>query len=74
MHGGHTSKISGLDWNKNERLMLASVAEDNIVQVWEMAREIYYDAEEAKEKLTEEQRAKTNAEEQNMEVDPPAAA
>ena len=43
MHGGHTSKISDLDWNKNEKLMLATVAEDNIIQVWKFAREIYFD-------------------------------
>jgi histone-binding protein RBBP4 len=43
LHGGHTSKISDLDWNKNEKLMLASVAEDNIIQIWHMAREIFYD-------------------------------
>lgn len=31
IHGGHTSKISDISWNLNERLMMASVAEDNIV-------------------------------------------
>ena len=41
LHGGHTAKISDLDWNKNEKMMLASVAEDNIIQIWNMAREIY---------------------------------
>ena len=43
LHGGHTSKICDIDWNKNEKLMLASVAEDNIIQIWNIAREIYYD-------------------------------
>jgi histone-binding protein RBBP4 len=37
IHGGHTAKISDLAWNLNERVMLASVAEDNIVQVWQPA-------------------------------------
>ena len=32
MHGGHTAKISDISWNLNERLMMASVAEDNILQ------------------------------------------
>lgn len=41
LHGGHTSKVSDLDWNKNEKLMLASVADDNIIQIWQMASEIY---------------------------------
>jgi len=31
MHGGHTSKVTDLSWNPNERLMVASVAEDNIL-------------------------------------------
>ena len=42
MHGGHTAKITDLSWNPNERNMIASVAEDNIIQVWQIAREIYY--------------------------------
>jgi len=46
MHGGHTSKVSDLDWNKNEKLTLATVAEDNIIQIWKFAREIYYDQNE----------------------------
>jgi len=43
MHGGHTSKITDMSWNPNERIMIASVAEDNILQVWQIAREIYFD-------------------------------
>lgn len=43
MHGGHTAKITDLSWNPNERIMVASVAEDNILQVWQIAREIYFD-------------------------------
>jgi histone-binding protein RBBP4 len=39
IHGGHTAKISDLSWNLNERVMLASVAEDNILQVWQPAWE-----------------------------------
>ena len=31
IHGGHTAKISDLSWNLNEMVMLASVAEDNIL-------------------------------------------
>lgn len=31
IHGGHTSKISDIAWNLNERLMMASCAEDNIL-------------------------------------------
>ena len=31
IHGGHTSRISDIAWNMNERLMMASCAEDNIL-------------------------------------------
>ncbi|KAL0489096.1 histone-binding protein rbbD [Acrasis kona] len=43
IHGGHTSKISDFSWNPNpgQEWVLASVAEDNILQVWEMAENIY---------------------------------
>ena len=33
IHGGHTSKISDLAWNGNDDWVVASVAEDNILQV-----------------------------------------
>ncbi|KAJ2160904.1 Histone acetyltransferase type B subunit 2 [Coemansia sp. RSA 552] len=41
IHGGHTSKISDLGWNLNEDWTLCTAAEDNIVQVWQMANNIY---------------------------------
>ncbi|KAI9251363.1 WD40-repeat-containing domain protein [Phascolomyces articulosus] len=41
MHGGHTNKISDFGWNPVDPWMLASAAEDNIVQVWQMASTIY---------------------------------
>jgi len=46
IHGGHTNKISDFGWNANEPWMLASVAEDNILQVWQMAENIYSDEAE----------------------------
>lgn len=45
-HGGHTSEVSDLDWNKTEDLMLASVASDNSVHIWEMDNLIYFNEEE----------------------------
>lgn len=33
VHGGHTSKISDFTWNPNDDWVVASVAEDNILQV-----------------------------------------
>jgi histone-binding protein RBBP4 len=43
IHGGHTSKISDFSWNKQEDFLIASVAEDNILQIWQMAENIYHD-------------------------------
>lgn len=45
VHGGHTSKISDFAWNPNEHWVVASVAEDNILQIWQMAENIYADEE-----------------------------
>ena len=41
MHGGHTNKISDFGWNPAEPWVLSSTADDNIVQVWQMANNIY---------------------------------
>jgi histone-binding protein RBBP4 len=43
IHGGHTNKISDFSWNTNEPWVIASVAEDNIIQIWQMAENIYTD-------------------------------
>ncbi|PVU88332.1 hypothetical protein BB559_004871 [Furculomyces boomerangus] len=41
VHGGHTNRVCDLSWNPNELFTLCTVAEDNIVQVWQMANNIY---------------------------------
>jgi len=41
LHGGHTSKVSDFSWNTNDSWTIASVSEDNVLQVWNMAEEIY---------------------------------
>ena len=41
IHGGHTSKISDFSWNQTDDWVIASVAEDNILQIWQMAENIY---------------------------------
>jgi histone-binding protein RBBP4 len=46
IHGGHTSKISDFSWNPCEDWVIASVAEDNILQIWQMAENIYHDEED----------------------------
>lgn len=44
-HGGHTAKISDFSWNPNEPWVFCSVSEDNIMQVWQMAENIFNDEE-----------------------------
>mmetsp|Transcript_12690 Transcript_12690/g.25770 ORF Transcript_12690/g.25770 Transcript_12690/m.25770 type:complete len:299 (-) Transcript_12690:562-1458(-) len=46
IHGGHTSKLSDFSWNPNEEWVIASVAEDNIVQIWALGEHIYEDDED----------------------------
>uniref|UniRef100_A0A1I8A0V8 Probable histone-binding protein lin-53 n=1 Tax=Steinernema glaseri TaxID=37863 RepID=A0A1I8A0V8_9BILA len=41
IHGGHTAKISDFSWNPNEPWVVCSVSEDNIMQIWQMADNIY---------------------------------
>lgn len=45
IHGGHTAKISDFSWNPNEPWVICSVSEDNIMQVWQMAENVYNDEE-----------------------------
>lgn len=52
LHGGHTSKVSDISFNRNDEWTIASVSEDNVFQIWNMAEEIYADEED--EKLGEE--------------------
>ena len=46
VHGGHTNKISDFSWNPNDPWVIASVADDNICQIWQMASHIYEEDEE----------------------------
>jgi hypothetical protein len=41
IHGGHTAKVSDFCWSPSEEWVMASVGEDNILQVWQMAENIY---------------------------------
>ncbi|KAG6526433.1 histone-binding protein MSI1-like [Zingiber officinale] len=43
VHSGHTAKISEFSWNPDEPWVIASVAEDNVLQVWQIAESIYRD-------------------------------
>lgn len=45
VHGGHTSKVSDFSWNPNSPWFICSTSEDNVIQVWKMAENIYNDEE-----------------------------
>ncbi|KAL7057887.1 hypothetical protein AAHC03_016515 [Spirometra sp. Aus1] len=45
IHAGHTAKISDFTWNINDPWTICSVSEDNILQIWQMAENIYNDEE-----------------------------
>jgi len=54
IHGGHTDKISDFSWNPNDNWVMASAADDNILQIWQMAENIYgEDVEDEPEKSEE---------------------
>ena len=36
IHGGHTSQISDFSWNPSDPWVIASVSDDNIIQIWQM--------------------------------------
>ncbi|TVU18587.1 hypothetical protein EJB05_34694, partial [Eragrostis curvula] len=46
IHGGHTSKIDDFSWNPCEDWVLASISDDNILQIWQMAESIYHDEDD----------------------------
>lgn len=40
MHGGHTNHLADFGWNPNEPWLVASAAEDNLLQIWKVAESI----------------------------------
>ena len=56
IHGGHTAKVSDFSWSETEDWVIASVAEDNVCQVWQMGEQIFSNSqgEEEEEKEKEE--------------------
>lgn len=54
IHGGHTAKISDFSWNLNDPWVVASVAEDNVLQIWQMAENIYNEESGGDEEVAEE--------------------
>jgi len=53
IHAGHTAKISDFCWSSQEPWMLCSVSEDNILHVWQMAENIYYEEEDEAQEIEE---------------------
>lgn len=46
LHGGHTSKVNDFSWNPNYDWCLGGVSEDNVLQVWSSAGDVYAEEEE----------------------------
>ena len=40
IHAGHTNRISDFSWNTNDPWVMCSAAEDNLIQVWQVAKGI----------------------------------
>jgi histone-binding protein RBBP4 len=51
---GCAPQVSDISWNQEQSMVIASVAEDNIVQIWQMAENIYNDEDEDVEVAEEE--------------------
>jgi histone-binding protein RBBP4 len=54
VHGGHTAKISDFGWSQNEPWLIASVAEDNILQVWQVGEHIYAEDDDSLAEVVDE--------------------
>ena len=53
IHGGHTDKISDFSWNPNDPWVMASVSDDNVCQIWQIAENIYNGEDEDEEPILE---------------------
>jgi len=40
VHSGHTDKVTDFSWNPNDPWVIASVADNNIIQCWQMTEEL----------------------------------
>lgn len=41
IHSGHTGRVNDFAWSGNEEWMIASTADDNILQVWKMGENVW---------------------------------
>jgi len=49
LHGGHTDKLADFSWNPNDDWVVASVADDSVLQIWQIAEAIREDDDDADE-------------------------
>jgi WD40 repeat protein len=49
LHAGHTDKIVDFSWNGNDEWVIASVADDNVLQVWQPAAAVCEDDDDEEE-------------------------
>jgi len=54
VHGGHTDKVVDFSWNPHDEWVCASVADDNQLQVWQIAESILQEEGEEDDKVQEE--------------------
>ena len=43
VHAGHTAGVNDVSWREDSEYMLCSTSEENIIQIWQMASEIYHE-------------------------------
>jgi WD40 repeat protein len=51
IHSGHTDKVGDLSWNSNkaEEWTIASVADDNVLQIWRPNQDVLYESADEEE-------------------------
>ena len=69
LHGGHTNKVSDFSWNINDEWSLVSVSEDNVLQVWKPAEEIYAEEDDYDDEDDEEDETKAKAKKAKVDVE-----
>jgi histone-binding protein RBBP4 len=41
VHSGHTARVTDVVWNPNDHFLMGSVAEDNMLQIWQMSHTLF---------------------------------
>eukprot|EP01038_Epipyxis_sp_PR26KG_P004036 gene4036-5773_t len=65
IHGGHTAKVSDFSWNTHDNWVVASVAEDNILQIWQMADSIFDEGDGDEDDIADEDLEESHNNENN---------